>query len=197
VARAANAQLADHQRIRRAIVWPEPALPRTEGTQKLKRAAIAAWVKGGATPLLVRSGTDGLAALIAKYAGRDDLQPGTTIEELGLSSLERVELMVALEDAFQTPIDEGAFAAARDLSELRTLVERSADADRAPAEPVDFPSWNRSWGARAIRRSSLPTWILPIARLFAVIRVEGGEHLDRIDGPVIFARTIRVTWIRR
>jgi len=26
---AANATLADHQRIRRAILWPEPALPRT------------------------------------------------------------------------------------------------------------------------------------------------------------------------
>ncbi len=187
VARAANAQLADPQRIRRAIVWPEPALPRTEGTQKLKRAAIREWVKSGESPRVARPGTDALASLVAKYAGREDLSPGTTIEELGLSSLERVELMVALEDAFQTPIDERAFAEARDLSQLRTIVERSASADLAPAEPVDFPSWNRSWLARAIRRTSLPTWILPTARVFAKIRVEGREHLDTIAAPVIFA----------
>ena len=49
-------------------------------------------------------------SLVAKYAGREDVAPNATIEELGLSSLERVELMVALEDKFQTRIDEGAFA---------------------------------------------------------------------------------------
>ena len=36
--------LDDHQKIRRALVWPEPELPRTEGTRKLKRAAIREWV---------------------------------------------------------------------------------------------------------------------------------------------------------
>ena len=34
---------------------------------------------------------------------------------------------------------------------------------------------------------SLPTWILPLARVFAKIRVEGREHLGGIDSPVIFA----------
>ena len=187
IVRAANAQLADHQRVRRALIWPEPALPRTEGTQKLKRAAIREWVKSGTTPRRVGGDGDRLSALVAKYAGRSDLSPATTLEELGLSSLERIELMVALEDAFQTPIDEGAFAAARDLSQLRSLVEHNTATEAPPPEPVDFPAWNRSWAARAVRRSSLPTWILPLARVFAKIQVEGREHLDRIDAPVIFA----------
>src|SRR4030095_8899474 len=34
VVHEANAALADHQKIRRAVVWPEPELPRTEGTRK-------------------------------------------------------------------------------------------------------------------------------------------------------------------
>src|SRR6185436_13833283 len=51
VVRQANAQLDDHQKVRRALLWPEPELPRTEGTRKLKRAAIREWVKsGGAAP---------------------------------------------------------------------------------------------------------------------------------------------------
>ncbi len=187
VVRAANAQLADHQRVRRALVWPDPELPRTEGTQKLKRAAIRAWAKSGEAPRPVQTGGDTLSALVSKYAGRGDVSPTTTIEELGLSSLERVELMVALEDAFHAPIDEGAFAAARDVSQLRALIERSAGTERPPAEPVDFPTWNRSWAARAVRRSSLPTWILPLARAFATIRVEGREHFDALHSPVVFA----------
>jgi long-chain acyl-CoA synthetase len=54
-------------------------------------------------------------------------------------------------------------------------------------EPVDFPSWNRHPIVGLIRRLSLATWILPMARLFAWIRVEGREHLRQIDGPVVFA----------
>jgi long-chain acyl-CoA synthetase len=188
IARAANAELADHQKIRRAIVWPEPELPRTEGTRKLKRTLIREWVQRGGAPRTSAPAGDTLAALLARHAGREHVEAGTTIDELGLSSLERVELMVAMEDAFHTPIDEGAFSQARNLSELRALVERAATADFAQAvEPVDFPRWNRSWPARALRRVSLPTWILPLARVFAHIRVEGREHLRAIDEPVIFA----------
>ncbi|MBI3491567.1 MAG: AMP-binding protein, partial [Acidobacteria bacterium] len=168
IVREANAHLEDHQKIRRALVWPEPALPRTEGTDKLKRAVIREWAKtGGDTPPRAKSSGDALAALIAKYAGRSDVSPTTTIEELGLSSLDRVELMVAMEDAFQTRIDERAFSEARDLGQLRTLITRAAIGEAAPAEPVTFPAWNRSWPVRAIRRASLPTWILPLTRLFA------------------------------
>ena len=46
----------------------------------------------------------------------------TTLEELGLSSLERVELMVALEDRFQTRLDEGRFSEAASVAELKQLV---------------------------------------------------------------------------
>jgi long-chain acyl-CoA synthetase len=187
VVRTANAGLGDAQKIRRAVVWQDGDLPRTEGTKKLKRSAIREWIKSGAAPPHVQAGQDTLTALIAKYAGRDDVRPNATIEELGLSSLERVELMVALEDKFQTRIDEGAFADARSVADLKTLVEKGATAEATPVEPVDFPSWNRSWPARAIRRVSLPTWILPLARVFAWIHVEGREHLARIDQPVIFA----------
>jgi long-chain acyl-CoA synthetase len=187
VVRGANAQLADHQRVRRALVWPEPELPRTEGTRKLKRAAIRAWVQGGRAPVPSESSADKLALLVAKHAGRDQVSPATTIEELGLSSLERVELMVALEDTFQTRIDESAFSGAHTLADLKAVVEHAAAVDAPPAEPVDFPSWNRSWAARTIRRASLPTWILPLARVFAWMRVDGLGHLETLGAPVLFA----------
>ena len=188
VVRQANAALGDHQKIRRAVAWPEPELARTEGTRKLKRALIRDWVvRGAATPLAVAQGSDALAALLAKYAGRADLSPETTLEELGLSSLERVELMVALEDAFQARIDEAAFSEARNMGELRSLVEQAAVSDVAPSEPVEFPAWARSWWARAFRRVHLPLWVLPLARVFAWLRVEGRAHLEKLEGPVIFA----------
>ena len=188
IVREANAHLDDHQKIRRALVWPELELPRTDGTRKLKRAAIREWVKGGAAaPRLVQQGTDALAALIAKYAGRDDLSAQTTLQELGLSSLDRVELMVALEDTFQTRIDEGSFAGARDLGQLRALLEQSSSSAAPPAEPVDFPAWTRRPIVRALRRANLAIWVMPLTRAFAWLRVEGLEHLRDLEAPVIFA----------
>jgi len=188
VVRQANAALDDHQRVRRALVWPEPELPRTEGTRKLKRAAIREWARsGGAAPRPAQAGTDALSALLAKYAGSTHVTPATTLEELGLSSLDRVELMVALEDAFQTRIDEGAFSNARDLGQLRVLVEHAAASDAAPVEPVEFPTWTRGRLARAFRRINLPLWVLPLTRAFAWLRVEGREHLRDLEGPVMFA----------
>src|SRR5580704_17792695 len=95
--------------------------------------------------------------------------------------------MVALEGAFQTRLDESAFTEARDLGQLRALLQAPPTSEAPAGEPVRFPAWNRAWWARAIRRISLPTWILPLGRMFAWLRVEGLEHLDAIVGPVIFA----------
>jgi long-chain acyl-CoA synthetase len=119
----------------------------------------------------------------------------TPIDELGLSSLERVELLMTLEDRLQVTIDESAYASARSIGDLRRLAEMprlpeagpSVGTPAAAAEPVKFPTWNRRWPARALRRASLPTWILPTARLFARLDVHGLEHLARLEGPVVFA----------
>jgi long-chain acyl-CoA synthetase len=185
VVREANARLQDHQRVRAVSAWPGDALPRTEGTRKLKRRAIRDWVASGEQPLPA-SGGDSVETLIARFARGRDISGVTTLEELGLSSLERVELMVALEDRFQTRIDEARFTQAANVADLRQLVEQpSAPAD--VEEPVDFPSWNRTWPARVVRRLSQATWILPLARVFARVKVEGVEHLKELEGPVVFA----------
>jgi long-chain acyl-CoA synthetase len=187
VIREANTQLADHQRIRSFSIWTDGPLPRTEGTKKLKRAAIKEWVRAGATRATSATGADDqLQSLLAKFAGGRVLDGGTSIEGLGLSSLERVELMVALEDQFQTRIDEAKFGGARTLEELRTLVA-AAPEQADVSEPVDFPTWNRAWPVRVIRRASQFTWILPIARLFAWVQARGLENLDHVSGPVVFA----------
>jgi long-chain acyl-CoA synthetase len=218
---AANAQLAEHQRIRSLSVWPATELPRTEGTRKLKRGEIKAWVHAGAVaaPVAAPSATASFEAILGRFA-RDAarVDDATPIEALGLTSLERVELLMALEDRFSVTIDEAAFASARTVGDLRALAEPSgpaalaaggsrlqpgsavavADAatrgtstgrpiDRAGGELVEFPRWSRGRVAHAVRRASYPTWLLPLLRAFAWIRVRGAEHLLELEGPVIFA----------
>ena len=186
IIRNANTQLADQQRIRSFSIWKDGPLPRTEGTKKLKRAAIKEWVASGASPAAAHAGDDPLQSLLAKFAGSRSLDGSTSIEGLGLSSLERVELMVALEDQYQTRIDETKFAGARTLDELRSIVT-AAPQQAEVFEPVDFPSWNRRRSVRIVRRLSQATWILPLGRIFAWVRVAGLENLEGMNGPVVFA----------
>jgi long-chain acyl-CoA synthetase len=196
VVRAANTRLQDHQRIRAAAVWPRPELPRTEGTKKLKRRELRAWLTAG-DPARAGHGGRGpakertVAAILERFAPGRTVAPETTIDELGLSSLERVELMMALEDTLQVTIDEGRFAAARTVADLEALAQPLEEGGPSAAvttvEPIDFPDWNRSPLVRGVRRASLPTWILPIARVFMRVQVEGLEHLQQTEGPVIFA----------
>jgi long-chain acyl-CoA synthetase len=214
VMRNANARLGDHQKIRAAAVWPGTELPRTEGTRKLKRRELRAWLVGreSGLPPEARSAKTGshadVKSVLARFAPGRTIESTTTIAELGLSSLERVELMMALEEALQITVDEGAFSAAATVADLEALArpvewdppsplrgsgETSVSPSRASAGPshdtgnLPFPSWNRSLPARIARRVSLPTWILPLGRVFASMTVTGLEHLEKIDGPVIFA----------
>jgi long-chain acyl-CoA synthetase len=187
IVRDANLALADHQKIRGISLWPSGELPRTEGTRKLKRREIHDWVATGALPQRPSAEAASVADLVAQFTGGREITPGTTLDELGLSSLERVELMVALEEKFGTTVDEAAFAAAPNVGALEQIVQQSPATNDEPPDAVDFPRWNRAWPARTLRRVSLPTWILPLARAFAWIKVEGLEHLKDLEGPVVFA----------
>ena len=204
VVRAANAALDDHQRIRSVSAWPGDELPRTEGTRKLKRQSIKAWVQSGGQDSPTLPAGDTVEAILARFVhGPRDINPATTLEELGLTSLERVELLMALKEQFDLSVDESAFAAARTVADLHALVDagRPADAFRpflsSPAAgrdsvtrheaPLAFPSWNRQWWARWLRRVCLPSWILPLSRVFVDLDVRGREHVARMTGPILFA----------
>ena len=187
VVRSANAQLADHQRIRAAHVWPGAELPRTAGTKKLKRHEIRAWLQTGVPPPAT-AGSRGTSveSVIARFTGGRGLDAGATLEELGLSSLERIEMMVALEEALDTTIDETAFSNVKTVADLERLATAPAAAEPA-SEPVEFPSWNRALPFRILRAIALPGFLLPLTRVFAWITVEGLQNLRDVKGPVIFA----------
>jgi long-chain acyl-CoA synthetase len=188
IVRVANARLADHQRIRAAALWPDTDLPRTEGTKKLKRVEIRKWLESGVPPAAPASRGTTVDSIVERFSAGRAPEPGVTLEELGLSSLERIEMMVALEEALNTTIDEAAFSNVSTVADLHRLAAR---AEHAPAEPtadtVEFPSWNRALPVRVLRAVSQPAFLLPLTRVFAWIQVEGLDHLKDLEGPVIFA----------
>jgi long-chain acyl-CoA synthetase len=150
---SANARLAEFQRVRRWLVWPEPDLPRTS-TGKVRRKTIAEWVasqsvqtespgRGAANSKQVRG--DWLYALVAEVSGEhpiggDELRLS---EDFHLDSLGRVQVAAALEQRMTDAPKEGSVDAARTLGELRgiiscTRVQESAASETSPPKSVSI-----------------------------------------------------------
>jgi long-chain acyl-CoA synthetase len=178
VVRRANERLEPHQRIRSVSIWMDGELPRTTTTRKLRRAEIAERLRKGQVKGAAGRQAE-LTDLVRKFAPGRAVAPETTLDELGLSSLDRVELMMDLEEKLETSIDENVFATVSKVADLAMPM--------APPEQTPFPRYNRGWMAKLIRRFSLATILLPLTRVFAHTKVSGLENLDGLRGPVIFA----------
>ena len=119
--------------------------------------------------------------MLASYAPAAGIRPDTKLEDLALTSLDRVDLMVRL------GISENAFQNASTIADLSNAAEHSDVGQAAAAETEEIGNWPRSVPARLLRDASLATWILPLNRIFAHLKVSGREHLKGIHTPVIFA----------
>jgi long-chain acyl-CoA synthetase len=205
IVRRANRELEEHQRIRGYSVWPEPSLPRTPSTRKLRRAEIRRRLEGAAPPT-APAPSERAADIVARFAPGRAIDSSTTLDELGLSSLERVQLLLALEEASNAAIDEAAFARAVTVGDLEALLGEAAGATPPVAAPAiatattaagrgaptwDFPVWNRTRAARAVRRIAQAALIVPLTRAFAWLRVEGREALAGLEGPFVLAANHR------
>ncbi|HTA44188.1 MAG TPA: AMP-binding protein [Bryobacteraceae bacterium] len=176
----ANRGLETHQRIRSFSVWPQPSLPRTSGTNKLKRVEIAA-TAAGSVKNGPGEGENTIADIVGRFSSGRKIDANSSLDDLALSSLDRIQLMMELEQRTGSAIDESQFATARTVADLARIKPAAAE------ESFEFPEWNRTAPARWLRRIALPGLILPLARLFAWIKPEGLENLRGIEPPVIFA----------
>lgn len=126
---AANTKLAEYQRIRRWVLYPEPDLPRTS-TGKVKRKDVAAWLRrteaakttGGALATGVSS--DWILALVTQITGENYQNGGDEqrlAEDLHLDSLGRVQLAAAFEERLGIVSSTGLLEEAETLGDLRRL----------------------------------------------------------------------------
>ena len=165
----ANESLAEHQKIRRWVIWPEADFPRT-ATQKIKKPLVAEAITrvvlqrrpGAASPDSERrpelissdssgsyaeldSRSDPLTSLIARVTGEPvgPLPPDAKLStDLNLDSLGRVELLSAIEDRYQVEINEAAFSDATTVADIQALIREghtSETIDLSEPLPIDHP----------------------------------------------------------
>jgi long-chain acyl-CoA synthetase len=198
----ANESLADFQKIRCWFAWPEEDFPRTS-TQKPKMDTIRQFVQthmNGSEPTAssnsAATGSSGaLGDLIAAVAGRKkhassgavargrDFANASLEDDLNLSSLDRVELMSAIENRYQVELSDSDFHHATTVADVEELVRKSA------AQPKDanypYPRWAQRWPIPWIRTLVYHTVTLPYILVMARPLVIGGDNLKNFSGPAL------------
>jgi len=199
----ANQSLAEYQRIRYWFEWPDPDFPRTP-TQKPQLARIreVAAARFGAPSVTVapsptRSSSP-VADLVARITGHaiDANSPDAVRGALAqMSSLDRVELMSAMEDRYQVDLSEVNFAQASTVGQLEHLVRQPQAAPLA----YDFPQWPQNRFATAMRLAAYYALVWPATYLLAGPRVKGREHLRNLNAPALVVSNhvtdIDIGWI--
>jgi long-chain acyl-CoA synthetase len=201
----ANETLAEFQRMRTWFVWPEEDFPRSS-TQKPRRNVIRDAVEAALRGEAPANAASPLAELLTRITGRaaQTLMPDADLESgLGLSSLERVELLSALEDRYQIDLNETNFANAATVGDLEKLLRDTAVASRQslvvgkPSErpttddqrltglAFHYPRWTLRWPTTGLRLASHYLLARPAVFLLGWPRVTGRENLRGVRGPLL------------
>jgi long-chain acyl-CoA synthetase len=184
VMKRANELLAEFQKINQWVVWPDSDFPRTS-TRKPKRNIIqqAALDQLGEKPSQFPTGAS-LSEFVRRITGREPggIAANASLDtDLNLSSLDRVELLSALEDRYQVDLTETQFASARTVGDL----ERILHGEVPKRFQCHYPRWVLSWPVRALRIGVHYLLLRPAVFLLGWPKVEGRERLTGIRGPVL------------
>jgi long-chain acyl-CoA synthetase len=212
----ANEPLAEYQRMRSWFVWPEDDFPRS-ATQKPRRNVIRDAVEAGLRGQAAASAASPLAELLTRITGRSiqNLVPDANLETgLGLSSLDRVELLSALEDRYQIDLSETRFANVATVGDLEKLLQdgrsvggRQSVVVGGPSEGLPsndlaandqrqtgrelrsasfhYPRWTLRWPATWLRLAAHYLLARPAVFLLGWPRITGRENLRGMRGPLL------------
>jgi long-chain acyl-CoA synthetase len=182
VMKRANLSLAEYQRMHLWMQWPQEDFPRTN-TQKPRRNVIQEFAQaragrrgniGGALPGDTLDSP--LSELIARVTGRpvSGLTPEANLDsDLGLGSLDRVELLGALEDRYQLDLGDSGLNAACTVGDLTKILRGKAVRHTS----YHFPRWTLRWPARAARMAAHYLLLRPAIVLLGWPKIEGRENL--------------------
>jgi long-chain acyl-CoA synthetase len=188
-----NQSLAEYQRMRMWLQWPQEDFPRTS-TQKPRKNLIqevaqthflAPDSKSGSNPI---SAAAPIADLITRVVGRPvpNLQATANLDsDLGLSSLDRVELLGALEDRYQVDLSETRFSSVRTVGDLERILRGEASNEAQQKSAYHYPRWTLRWPATWLRFLAHYLLLRPAIVLLGWPRIEGREHLRGVTGPLL------------
>jgi long-chain acyl-CoA synthetase len=181
----ANASLAGFQQIRRWFIWSQEDFPRTS-TQKPRIGLIQEVVQTRLQGQENAYASDSaIAELIRQITGRQisKLSPNANLtKDLNLSSIDRVELLSALEDRLQVDLNESHFTCASTVADLERMLGQPAPR----RSDYRYPRWAHRLPFALLRILVYYLISWPATVLMSYPSVRGRENLKRLKGPVLF-----------
>jgi long-chain acyl-CoA synthetase len=192
----ANASLAEYQRMQRWIVWPDLDFPRTP-TGKARLSVIAArasqildgreagdleGVGAGFSPSSSsKSRLEQVLDRFGKSSGGSSQAHSHLERQLNLSSLDRVELLSALEEKFHVELNETAFANAKTIADVERVLQQPA----ARRTEYIYPRWTQREPVRWLRFVVYYALVWPATQILGHPRIVGRENLRGSRGPIL------------
>ncbi len=185
IIKEANTKLALHQQIISYDLWPFEDFPRTP-TLKIKKFILKEFItkkgKRQVKPVEIIEKKSKIYSIISKLTDKK-ITFNSTLEELGLSSIDRTELVSLLEQEFYIDIDEEKILPNTRVKDIEQLVKR-----RVLVKGKElFKKWPLSLLSSIIRFIIQQVLLFPFVRFFSWPSIEGKENLKNIRAPVIFA----------
>jgi long-chain acyl-CoA synthetase len=180
----ANKSLDATHQITGSTVWSEAEFPKTT-TLKIKKFQVQEQVKKGAAESDTGASQDALINLLARVTGTgvaDIREESLLVNDLGLTSIDRLELVNTLEQEYRLDIDDSQINPQTKVADLRLII-----AKREKLRHHDhFRFWTNSAFVRGLRMLGDTLLLSPFFRRFVSLEVRNAERLDLPAGPVIF-----------
>ena len=180
----ANSHLDALQQITGFTLWKEAEFPKTT-TLKIRKFAVKETIEKDAGGGDAAVSADGLINLITRVTGVATTQireDSLLVSELGLTSIDRVELVNFLEQQYRLDIEDSQIGLETKVSDLRLII-----AKREKLNSHDhFRFWTNGRFFRGLRMVWDALFHHPLFRCFVTLDPLGIEELKKLKGPLFF-----------
>jgi long-chain acyl-CoA synthetase len=180
----ANSQMDTLHQIIGFTTWNEPEFPKTT-TLKIKKFAVKEAVKKGAEGSDAAVSQDNLLNLIARVTGSAAAQireDSLLVGDLGLTSIDRVELVSFLEQEYRFDIEDSQIGPQTKVSDLRQMISKREKLTKHD----HFRFWTNAGFFRGLRMVWDVLFHRPLLRSFTTIEVTGLDKLENMEYPAFF-----------
>lgn len=180
----ANASLDALHQITGFTIWNEPEFPKTT-TLKIKKFAVKQEIEKAPHEGDDTTQADRLITLIARLTGTavaEITEESLLVADLGLTSIDRLELVSFLEQEYRLDIEDSQIGLQTRVKDLRLIITKREKLDRRG----HFRFWTNSSFFRGVRRVWDALVHDPLMRSIAPLEVQGLGHLKQLRGPVFF-----------
>ncbi len=176
-----NKKLSPHQYLKKIIIWHKQDFPRTP-TLKIKRGEIETYLKSQRIESKNIFTEDKLIKIIAEICKPSSkINEDSILANIGLDSIKRIELSVAIEENFNIDFNEDSIDEKTTIKKLRSLIKEN--------ENIDEESGINYFNSKKFNFIRFPIQVLGFlfTKAFYSLQINGLENIPENENVIFIA----------